>query len=200
MTITAEEILDFWFPGPLDTAEAVGRQVKTWFRGCDTLDAEIRERFAGLPRQAMKGEFDNWRTSARGSLALVIVLDQFPRNLFRGTSDSFAFDARAREVTLGAIDRKFDQDLRPIEAVFLYMPLEHAEDLELQEQSVTLFRALESRAPDGLEDVFANFTDYAVRHHRVIERFGRFPHRNEVLERRSSDAERAYLEEGGDAF
>lgn len=200
MTITPEDILDFWFPGPLDTPDAIDQQVKMWFGGSKELDAQTRNRFAGLPSGARKGEFEAWRGSAHGCLALVLVLDQFPRNLYRGTPDSFAFDARAREIALAAIEREFDQSLTPIEAAFMYMPLEHAEDLELQERSVALFKALAARAPESLKAQFNNFVDYAVRHHGVIERFGRFPHRNEVLGRESTQAEREYLDAGGDAF
>ncbi len=154
---------------------------------------------ARSPR-ARSGALNSWRNTAYECLALVLVLDQFPRNVFCGTPESFAYDPLASEVALASIARGGDHDLDPVEAVFLYLPLEHAEDMRLQEQSLSLFRALRDRAPPGFEAQFASFEQYAIAHYEVIERFGRFPHRNAVLGRQSSEEERLYLESGGSGF
>jgi len=131
---------------------------------------------------------------------LVLILDQFPRNLYRGSRRSYEFDSKACEIALRSIEAGFDQRLHPLEASFLYLPLEHSEDLLLQERSVQLFQKLIPRAPVALRPTFERFTEFAIRHREVIRRFGRFPHRNAVLGRRSSREELAYLESGGETF
>jgi uncharacterized protein (DUF924 family) len=131
---------------------------------------------------------------------LVLVLDQFPRNIYRCSARAFEFDSLAREVALESISRGFDEALHLLQASFLYLPLEHAEDIGLQQRSVELFEQLASRAPAALRPRFEQFTNYARRHRDVIQRFGRFPHRNGLLNRRSTSAEIVYLESGGDTF
>ena len=130
----------------------------------------------------------------------MIVVDQFPRNLYRRSARAFQYDALAREIAIESISRGLDDALDPLHAVFLYLPLEHAEDTELQEQSVRLFERLTTRVGVELRVQFEEFSAYARRHWDVIRRFGRFPHRNEILERPSTPAEIAYLESGGDTF
>jgi uncharacterized protein (DUF924 family) len=153
-----------------------------------------------LPDRALAGEFSQWAASARTSLALILVLDQFPRNLYRGKAQSFAYDSAAVGVTRGALDRDLDSQLHPLEAAFVYLPLEHAEDSASQEQSVSLFRKLVDRAPAQLSDRFKLLAAYAERHQAVIEQFGRFPHRNAALGRCSTTAELDYLRSGGETF
>jgi uncharacterized protein (DUF924 family) len=148
----------------------------------------------------MRAELDAWRGRASSALALVLVVDQFPRNLYRRSARAFEFDPLAREVALESIARGFGEALHPLQASFLYLPLEHAEDIELQERSVRLFEALAARAPDALRARFEQSADYARRHREVIRRFGRFPHRNALLDRQSTPEEIAYLEGGGDTF
>ena len=128
------------------------------------------------------------------------MLDQFPRNLYRGSPRSFAYDSAALDVCRAALARGLDSQLHPLEAVFLYLPLEHAEDLAMQEQCVSLFCRLVARAPAQLSEQFESFAGYAERHHAVIEQFGRFPHRNAALGRQSTPAEISYLRSGGESF
>jgi uncharacterized protein (DUF924 family) len=196
----ADAIHAFWFGDDLESLEAVTSRSRIWFASDRAFDASVRERFGALPRRAAAGACDDWQASARSCLALVLVLDQFPRNLYRGSAESFAYDAVALEVADLALERGFDAKLTPIEAVFFYLPLEHAEDADCQARSVERFGALAQRCDPALRDPFDSFLSYAVRHREVIERFGRFPHRNALLGRESTPEERAYLASGGDAF
>jgi uncharacterized protein (DUF924 family) len=199
-TELAEELLACWFGPALQSTAAAQRQAKLWFRADVAFDRHLAARFLDLPERARSGELEAWAQSPRTALARVIALDQLPRNLYRGSPQAHAFDAAALDAALDALARGHDEQLHPLESVFLYLPLEHAEDLVMQERSVRLFEALESRAPQGLEALFAGFSDYARRHHAVIARFGRFPHRNEILSRDSTEEERAYLSGGGERF
>src|SRR2546425_82786 len=194
------QVLSFWFANALGSPEAAKDQGRLWFEQSDTFDEEIRRRFGDLPERAARGEFETWRSAPRSTLALVLLLDQFPRNLFRDSPRAFEFDAKAAAVASGAIAAGFDEKLRPLEAVFLYLPFEHAEDLELQNRSVELFLKLCLRAPELLKSQFEEFADYAHRHREVIRRFGRFPHRNALLGREPTSEESAYLGLGGEVF
>ncbi len=195
-----EEILLFWFGENPDDPECVAERCKLWFGRSPAFDALIRMRFGGYPRLAAEGCFESWQETPRFSLALVLVLDQFPRNLFRGTAESFAFDSFAVNVAKAAIDSGYDRQVRPVEAAFFYLPLEHAEDPDLQRQSVECFRRLIKHSPRSMYKVLKGFEDYAERHFAVIARFGRFPHRNRILGRSSTEEERAYLAAGGETF
>lgn len=200
MTPDPESVLEFWFGDDLDSAAAVEARARQWFEADAAFDDRIRERFSDLPARAQAGELDGWRGAARSSLALVLVLDQLPRNLHRDSARSFAYDPLAHEACVSAIAHGFDAQLEPLQAMFLYLPLEHAEDVESQRRCVSLLRALVARAPSELRPRFESFLDYGIRHQQVIERFGRFPHRNAVLGRTSTPAELSHLESGGDAF
>ena len=191
------QLCGFWFGDCFEAPDRAALRSRDWFVGSSDLDEAIRCDFAELPERAVSGELDAWRADPRGALALVLVLDQFPRNLHRGEDRAFAYDALALEVALEAMGRGFDEALHPLEAVFLYLPMEHSESLEMQERSVAAFEALEARASDGLEPLFAQFSHYARAHREAIRRFGRFPHRNSVLGRETTPDERAYLDEGG---
>lgn len=200
MSPDPEQTLSFWFDNALDSPEAAKERGRLWFEQSDTFDEEVRKRFGDLPDRAARGEFETWRSAPRSTLALVLVLDQFPRNLFRDNARAFEFDAKARDVALGAIAAGFDEKLHPLEAVFLYLPFEHAEDLELQNRSVELFEKLCRRAPEPMKSQFEEFADYARRHRDVIRRFGRFPHRNALLGRKPTSEEEDYLVSGGEMF
>lgn len=196
MSGRADAILDFWF-GKLDGDGMPAADVmRRWFESDSAFDDAVRTRFgADLERiDALSG----LAADPRGALALVLLTDQFPRNIHRGTPQAFAFDERARGVTRRVIEAGHESALRPIERVFLYMPLEHAEDLALQDESVCRFRALAEEVPGHLRETFASFAWHAENHREVIARFGRFPHRNAVLGRESTAAERAYLAGGGE--
>jgi uncharacterized protein (DUF924 family) len=175
------EILSFWFSGRVEPL---------WFSSEPALDAELRERFGTLVSAAFAGELDDWLETPEGALALVILLDQFPRNIYRGTPAAFAADAKARDVAERALARGHDHQVEPARRMFFYLPFEHSEQLADQERSLALFTALGD----------AELLDYAVRHHEIIARFGRFPHRNAVLGRPSTLEEQAFLTQPGSAF
>ncbi len=185
-----EAVLDFWF-GPL--AER-GRRRAEWFRKDARLDAQVRERFLALHAAAALGEREAWRASPGPMLALVVVLDQFSRNLYRGDARAFAQDAHARGCARQALDRGDDLGLLPVERQFLYLPFEHSESLEDQELAVERMRSLAGF--DETRDALA----WAEKHLAVIRRFGRFPHRNAALGRESTPRERDYLAQPGAGF
>jgi len=200
MEANPEDVLATWFGEGVASPERVTERARLWFAGDPAFDALLRERFAGLPARAQRGELDAWKESARSALALVLVLDQLPRNLYRDTAECFAYDGQACAVAAAAMARGFDAELTPLEATFLYLPLEHAEDIGSQEQCVSLFGALLGRAPEALHPQFEQFLAYAERHRDVIRRFGRFPHRNAALGRASTPEEIGYLDSGGERF
>ena len=160
----------------------------------------MRARFGGLVERALRGELDSWADTARGRLALILVLDQFPRNIFRGTARAFGGDAAALTLTLEGTKAGMDRGLSACERVFFCMPLQHAESLAMQERAVQVFRAI-AREADDRERAFAeSCVPYAVAHLDIIRRFGRFPHRNAIHGRESTPAERAYLAAGAPDF
>jgi len=188
----ARAVLDFWFgaPGSPDR----GRPRRVWFTVDPAFDAEIRRRFAAVHARAAAGRLDHMQATPEGALALVIVLDQFSRNLFRNDARAYANDARARRIADRALGRGFARALAPVERKFLFLPFEHSENLEDQRRSVALFRALaEETGDDG--DVY-----WAERHYEIIARFGRFPHRNAVLGRPTTPTEAAFLKEPDSSF
>ena len=189
----ARRVLDFWFGTP-DSA-TFGTQRKIWFDKDEVFDALVAERFGPLIERALRGELDTWSDAAHSALARVLLLDQFTRNAFRGQPRSFAGDAQAVAEASAMVGRRFDESLPPFMRAFAYMPFEHAEGLATQDESVRLFARLVAEAPDC-----AHMLDYAHRHRAVIERFGRFPHRNAILGRASTAEEVAYLKKPGSGF
>ena len=197
---TAAALLDFWFgasPSDLDALEA---HVDRWFSSIPELDAALRERFGDLPARALAGELEPWREDPRGAVALILALDQLPRNLQRGSAAAFACDARALEVARQWMADGGDLAVEPVLAVFGYLPLEHAEDLDAQRESVARYEGLARRVGAEWRPRFEGFCDYARAHLEIIERFGRFPHRNRVLGRQPTAEETAWLEAGGETF
>ena len=194
MTEEINTILDFWF-GPLDEAGFAGPdRHELWFKKSATTDATLRERFGEQVEQALAGELDAWAESDRGLVALVLLLEQFTRNIYRDSPRAFAGDARALPLAQQCIARGHHQRLPAIHQVFLFMPLEHAEDPDLQEECVELFGEL--AAVTGSGEVQRSL-QYAVAHRDVIRQFGRFPHRNAVLDRESTAEELEYLKTHG---
>lgn len=191
MAVQPQDVLDFWF----DPAHAAH-----WFAKDAAFDEQIRRRFAAAAAAAAQEHLDAWADSPADWLALLILLDQFPRNLHRGEAQAWAVDVKAQRVALSGLADGFDQALPPLQRVFAYLPLEHAENMRLQQRSVELFEALHAQAPAAERPRFAEFADYARRHRDVIARFGRFPHRNAVLGRDSTAAEREYLAQPGAGF
>ena len=191
MPATAQDVLDFWF------AEAGAAH---WFAADAAFDAQIRERFGAAVEAAADGGLDDWAGTPSGWLALLIVLDQFPRNLYRNDPRTWAADASAQRVALSGLARGDDRQLPAVQRVFAYLPLEHAEDTALQQRSVELFEALCAEVPTEQRKPFEEFLDYARRHREVIVRFGRFPHRNAALGRPSTPEETLYLAQPGAGF
>jgi uncharacterized protein (DUF924 family) len=184
-------VLDFWFGSEGELG--YGRFREEWFRKDPEFDREIRNRFEGLYEEAAAGDLDGWREDARGCLALVILLDQFPRNMFRGDPESYATDRKAQQTAEYAVDHALDRELPDFQRAFLYMPFMHSEDLEHQRRAVELFGTLQEWGD-------SDPTHYAVLHKRIIERFGRFPHRNEILGRPTTPEEAEFLKKPGATF
>lgn len=200
MPTPAQDLLSWWF-GKGDCAKAIAAEKgPLWFGYKPQQDAEARERFGALTAQALAGELGDWAASPDGWLALVLLLDQLPRMIHRGTPKAFAGDERAQQLVREGMAHGGDVLLTPIQRVFIYLVLEHAENLSLQDQAVLHFEALASIAEPDEQAVFDDFLEYARRHRQVIARFGRFAHRNEILGRQSSEAELAFLAEPGSRF
>jgi uncharacterized protein (DUF924 family) len=193
MALLPEEILSFWLGDG-------SRPRDEWFRRSEAFDEEIRARFGDAIERARDGELDAWKAQPRGRLALVILLDQFSRNVFRGSARSFAHDGAALALALEGIVVGEDRGLSPLERSFLYMPLMHAEDRAVQERSCAEFARLAAEAPPPLAGYLATAAKFARAHRDIIERFGRFPHRNAVLGRSSTAEETEFLGEPGSAF
>ena len=191
MPADAREVLDFWF----DPAHAA-----YWFDSSEEFDSEIRHRFGGLVKAAASGQLDVWTAEPDRWLALLILLDQFPRNIHRGDARAWASDVKAQRVAVSGLADAFDRRLPPLQRVFAYLPLEHAEDIGLQRYSVALFEALHAQVAVEQRERFGNFLDYARRHREVIARFGRFPHRNAVLGRVDTPQEALYLAQAAAGF
>ena len=186
----SDEVLDFWFGREGDPGYGGFRE--EWFTKNPEFDAEVRARFEDLYEEAAAGKLDGWSEDARSCLALVILLDQFPRNMFRGDPRSYATDRKAQETAEYAVDHALDRELPEFQRTFLYMPFMHSEDPVHQRRSVELFRRLGGKETDS--------SYYAVRHMEIIERFGRFPHRNEILGRQTTPEEAEFLTQPGSSF
>jgi uncharacterized protein (DUF924 family) len=192
-TIAASDVLGFWFGEP-DSAD-FGAQRKAWFQKDAAFDRAIVERFGASIEQALRGELDGWAADAQGALARILLLDQFTRNAFRGDRRAFAGDAQALAGAQAMVGARLDEVLAPVQRAFVYLPFEHAEGLAMQDEAVRLFTRLAAAAPE-----LASMLDYAQRHRAVIERFGRFPHRNAALGRRSTAEEAEWIAQPGTAF
>jgi len=195
-----EDILAFWFGGESGDSATAEAQKKLWWAKDAVIDSGIRERYGALVAAAAGGAHRVWTDEPRGRLALILLFDQFPRNIHRDTPQAFAHDGLALRLALDGIAAGADRKLRAIERVFFYLPLEHAESVEVQERSVELFRALATGVPETDRRTFAGFVDYAVRHRDIVHRFGRFPHRNRILGRESTAEELEFLKQPGSSF
>ena len=201
----ARSVRDFWFGKLPLSAEGFNRRMTFWFGDESSVlhqrrDEHIRVRFGALVERASRGELASWGDGPRRRLSLIVLLDQFPRNMFRGTARAFATDAQALALTLSGMQSAADAALEVVERIFFYMPLQHAESREVQEESVAAYRRLLSEAPRELHEHFASTLRSAENHRTIIERFGRFPYRNRALGRSSTPQERNWLSEGGSSF
>ena len=180
-SVNPNEIIDFWF----------SERVKPlWFKKKEEFDREIKERFSDIYQLAKIGALNSWRDNAIDILALIIILDQFPRNMFRNTAQAFATDSQAAELTKYAVEHNYQSNLTEEQQAFLYMPLMHSEDRKDQNKCVKLFKSL------GREDNLK----FAIEHQKIIDRFGRFPHRNQILGRESTQVEQEFLTQPGSSF
>jgi uncharacterized protein (DUF924 family) len=198
---TPEEIVAFWFDDP---ALEKGDHPQKWWTKDPDFDEEIRARFGDDIERAKQGEYDDWAAEPDGMLALVLLLDQFTRNVYRDTPEAFSGDEKALALSRAAIERGLDLQLDVPQRAFLYMPLEHAEYAGAQEQSIAAFERLAADArliEDDRWTAMADlFLDFAHQHKEIIDRFGRYPHRNEILGRETTDEEAEFLQEPGSSF
>ena len=202
---TPQDVLAFWFGASPPSDDTALQLKKQWFTKSDEFDASIRARFGPTIEAALAGQLDGWARDPQGWLALIVVLDQFTRNVFRGTPRSFAGDPQARALAQQGLARGWERELCWLARPFVLLPLEHTEDLAVQDDCVARFTALCAAAQaeavsDAVREILASNLDYAERHSDVIRRFGRFPHRNDILGRGCTPAELAYLAQPGAGF
>jgi uncharacterized protein (DUF924 family) len=192
----AQDVLDFWLGDGLRRGWCSDNRDALWFGGGAELDATIRERFGPLVEQALDGGLADWETPMETRLALVLLLDQFPRNIHRGQPRAFAGDARAQRLVRQALGSGLDRDLATVGRVFLYMPLVHAEDLASQDEAVARFQQLMDSSSPELNETLARNLQFAKLHRDIVLRFGRFPHRNAALGRTTTAEELSFLKDG----
>jgi len=203
---SAQDLLLFWFGPRPYTAPQVQQHTRLWFGEPSApeltpqTDELIRERYGELTLAAEQGRLTAWESSPRRRLALILLFDQFSRNIYRGSARAYAQDLDALSLTVSGMQIGADATLDPVERLFFYMPLMHAESLDVQEESVAAFRRLREEAPADLHRIFQASLDSAVQHRDIIARFGRFPHRNRVLGRESTPEEIEWLASGGSDF
>jgi uncharacterized protein (DUF924 family) len=197
----ADDVLLFWFGPRPYTAASVQQHSRLWFGAhaapelIPQADELIRQRFEDTMRSAESGELGSWESSPRRRLALIVLLDQFSRHFYRGSAQAYAWDHQALSLSLSGMLHGADAALDPIERIFFYMPLQHAESLDVQEESVAAFRRLLEEAPSELHNTFKEALSAAIEHRNTIARFGRFPHRNAVLARACTPDESEWLAE-----
>ncbi|MGL4708953.1 MAG: DUF924 family protein [Aeromonas veronii] len=196
-----QPLIDFWFGDEADDVLRATRQAPLWWGKSSEMDALLAKQFGAQAEAAANGELADWADLHHGRLALILLLDQLPRNIHRGTPAAFAQDPLARDLCLKGLSIGADKSLSPLARIFFYLPLEHAESREQQARSVALFEALAAeQASTPAQATFAGFADFARRHQVIIERFGRFPHRNDILGRTSTPEEAVFLQQPGSGF
>ncbi|GAA0364878.1 CBU_1079 family Dot/Icm type IV secretion system effector [Bowmanella denitrificans] len=200
MAISAEQVNEFWFGQIVNELAEPGRE-SIWYAGGEAVDNQIRQRFSQALEMAARDELNHWLEMPRGRLAMILLFDQFSRNIYRGQAQAFAYDDKALCLCQEGIALGQDVALSLVERLFFYHPLEHAEDLNCQQDVVNKFTALAQQYPRGQQhNIAQNALKYAVEHRDIIARFGRFPHRNEILGRNSTEQEKHYLSSGGKRF
>lgn len=201
MTKTAiSEINSFWLGDSQQSPDLALARKDFWYRGGEAVDDDIRARFGDLVAQACDGGFADWAETADGALALILLLDQFTRNLYRHTAQAYAGDAIAFAVVSAAVEKNMDQSLHPISKIWLYHPFHHSEELAAQDRVIDLLKGLKQTADPAWQPYVQRSIDGFTRHRDIVARFGRFPHRNAVLGRTSTAEEEAFLTEDGNAF
>jgi uncharacterized protein (DUF924 family) len=199
--MTPRDILDYWFAGAESAkADDLKTHFQRWFKGDKELDKEIKKKFGNAVKQAARDELAAWENSTEGMLALIILLDQFARNVYRGTNRAFAHDTKALRLCQKLLESGEDKTLPWPQRGFAYMPMQHAEDKEVQAKGVEAYLDLADDAPDDINKVVMGFVLSAREHKAIIDKFGRFPHRNKALGRDSTDEELIYLGTGAKTF
>lgn len=188
------EILHYWFGESAENALPSKERTALWFAGDPATDAEIKQKFYADYTKATKDAYADWEKDPRGTLALIILLDQFSRHIYRNTAQAFEQDRKALNYCLKGIEQQYDHKLSLIERTFFYLPLMHSEDIEIQMLSLRAYKMLLGLSFAEARPIFQNCLNYAVQHEEIIAKFGRFPHRNAVLERVSTPEELAFLQ------
>ncbi len=194
------DVLEYWFGQQSSDEDVIKEKSSLWWSKDENLDREIRDRFGELHDKACTGMLDSWKKQPKSYLALIVLTDQFSRNMYRGTPKAFAQDPLALSLTVDGIELGMTKQLRWIEKVFFCMPLEHSESLAMQERSVKMFRELAGDVPESSKNAFSENIDFAVKHWEIINQFGRFPHRNAILNRESTPEEVNFLKQSGSSF
>ena len=198
-TETAKKILHFWF-GDLENGQVNTAQQKIWWNKNPEVDHYIRTHFQQDLLNAVFGKYNDWLENPHGTLALILLADQFSRHIYRNTPEAFAADTLAIEWAQTGIAKKHDAQLNFFERAFFYLPFEHAENITLQQQSVNLFQELYEQAHNEQKKLFKTYLEYAQQHQSIIQRFGRFPHRNKILKRSNTEEENIFLLEPNSSF
>ena len=194
-----QQILDTWFKDTTSNRLDLP-QTKRWFNGGKSFDKQLTRDFSDAVNKAGNGAFDDWMEDAVGSLALLVLLDQFARNIFRGSAKAFAFDPKAQSVCLDGLAKGFDKNLPITQRIFYYLPLEHAESHELQAESLKRFTALHAQSSQDLKEFTRRTLDSAIEHKAIIDAFGRYPYRNAVLSRENTLEEERWLADSNKRF
>lgn len=201
MELDYQTLLHFWFGDNIGTYQSYEERFPFWFRGPQSFDHEIQTRFESWIPMAASGELSNWEQQPHGALALIILQDQFPRNIYRGTEKAFAYDVNALRIATKVVDSGMDHELEFVERLFVYLPFEHSEDIEIQTLSIRKFTELVELHGDGyFHEATANSLEYAQMHYDIIKKFGRFPHRNDILGRESTAKEVEFMAAGAETF
>jgi len=195
-----EEILNFWFAETPRDAFKIDGRMAFWFGDDKSQDEKIRSLFSEDIEKASTGELDHWADTPRGRLALIILLDQFRRNIFRRSKDAYLMDHQVLKLTIKGMELGHDRQLEPIERAFFYMPMQHSESLKVQDFSVRTFTTLAETVKPTLRATFRTFSQFAELHRDIVAQFNRSPHRNEALGRKNTPAEEAYLDESPPDF
>lgn len=200
--VEIDKILDFWFGNLEENDVPSDKNRKIWWIKDPENDEFIKDNFEANLSMAINGELDSWKSTPIGSLALIILLDQFSRNIYRDTAKSFSQDKKAVEFCLEGIHKNLDNKLHPVQRVFYYMPLMHSENISNQEKSIECFSNLakEFTVPEAIANMVSGSYEYALKHYEIVKRFGRYPHRNTILGRESNPEEIEFLSKPGSSF
>jgi uncharacterized protein (DUF924 family) len=194
------DIIEYWFGSATENLQVMAEQSSLWWKKDPEIDTHIKDQFELYLFKLINGELDGWRGEPHGYLAMMILADQFSRNMYRDTANSFATDVLAVSLSLEGIENKKDIDLRLVERIFFYMPLMHAESLDMQDKALRLFEKIVDLASDEEKKSFQANLDYSKQHRDIIFRFKRFPHRNRILDRQSTEEEIEFLKQPGSSF